>query len=184
MATTVGNILPPSLNRQVSAIQSTARTLDRIQLQLASGLSVNSALDDPNNFFTSKSLRNRASDLSRLLDGINQSIRAVELAASGVESALQTLDLADSYVTELRDKFLAGTIEPVDPTTVSSSLLTAQINDVLATRPNAVDLGGGLIVETFNTVGTVTFTPPTDVSEVTYLIVGGGGGGAVAGKRR
>ena len=180
MTSFVGNMLPPSISRQVSAIQSTARTLDRVQLQLANGTRVNSALDDPDNFFTSNALRNRASDLSRLLDGIGQSIRTVELASSGVESAIDILDLAESYASDLRDRFLAGTIEPVDLASISSTLLTAQINDVLAARPNAISLGGGLIAETFNTVGTVTFTPPTDVTDVQYLIVGGGGGGGTS----
>jgi len=177
MTSVVGNILPPSIGRQVDAIKSTARTLDRVQLQLATGKDVNGALDDPNNFFTSTALRNRASDLSRLLDGIGQSIRTIELANEGVNTALDLLDIAESYVSGLRDDFLAGTIEPVDLASISSALLTAQIDEVLAARPNATDLGGGLIVETFTNVGTVTFTPPTDVTDVEYLIVGGGGGG-------
>ena len=41
------------------------------QNRLATGKKVNSALDNPTNFFTAASLDNRASDISNLLDGIS-----------------------------------------------------------------------------------------------------------------
>ncbi|MFK7839936.1 MAG: glycine-rich domain-containing protein [Bdellovibrionales bacterium] len=177
MTSFVGNILPPSLSEQVSAIRSTARTLDRIQLQLATGKKIFSALNNPNNFFTSQALDNRASDLSRLLDGIGQSVRTIELASDGIETAIDILDTAEAYVTGLRDEFAAGTIAPVDVGSSNAVAIAAQSGLILATRANAIDLGGGLIVEIFNTAGSVTFTPPQGVTDVEYLVVAGGGGG-------
>lgn len=175
MVENMGSILTPSLSRQVTALQSTARTLDNVQLQLASGLRVNSALDDPQNFFTSLSLNNRASDLARLLDGIGQSIRTVQLATEGLRATERIIDQAEAFVSDIREDFASG--NPPAIINDASTLLTTQIDDILAADPTAIHLGGGLIVQQFNTVGTTTFTAAEGVTDVEYLIVGGGGGG-------
>jgi len=57
-------------------------------------------LDNPQNFFTAQSLSNRASDFTRLLDGINQSIRTIEEANTGVESLSDLLNQAESIAIE------------------------------------------------------------------------------------
>lgn len=175
MAGITANILTQSLSRQVTALQSTARTLDNIQLQLASGFRVNSAIDDPQNFFASFSLNNRAADLTRLLDGIGQNIRTIQLANEGLEGSARIIDQAEAYVTTIRERFQAG--NPPEIINEQQTTLNQQINTILTADPTAVDLGGGLIVQTFNTVGTTTFTALEGVTDVEYLIVGGGGGG-------
>ncbi len=168
-----GNILTPTLNRQLIALQNTARALDAAQLQLASGKLINSALDNPQNFFASRSLENRSGDLARLLDGIGQSIRTIEVADNGVSAALKLINTAEAYVNELEQGFLSGDLPSLDVNT----LITARIDEILATNPNAIDLGGGRIGEIYTATGSVTFTPPTGVTQVDYLVVGGGGGG-------
>lgn len=90
MVGTAGNILSPALNKQLVALQRTARSIDSSSLQLASGKRVNSALDNPQNFFASFSLTSRASDFNRLLDGIAQSIRTIQETDNGLR-ALETL---------------------------------------------------------------------------------------------
>lgn len=178
MVDITGSILPPSLSRQVTALQATARTLDDVQLKLATGLRVNSAIDDPQNFFASASLQNRAADLSRLLDGINQSIRTVELASEGLRATERIIDQAEAFVENVRDDFIAG--NPPDIINDETTLLTTQVNDILAADPTAIHLGGGIIVQQFNTAGTTSFTVAEGVSSLEYLIVGGGGGGGTS----
>ena len=86
MVDRIGNFLSPSQNSQVQAIKQTQRVVDDVQQQLASGKRVNSALDDPQNFFTAQSLQNRSNDLARLLDGIGQGIRTIETANTGLSA--------------------------------------------------------------------------------------------------
>lgn len=112
MAGAPGNILSPSLQNQLSAIKRTQRALDVTTLRLASGLDVNSALDNPQNFFTSRSLSDRARDLIQLLDGINQNIRAVQQAISGTQSLIQLLDQAESIAQETKAELAAGRTFP------------------------------------------------------------------------
>ncbi|NCT41151.1 MAG: hypothetical protein GW778_05780 [Alphaproteobacteria bacterium] len=96
----VGNILTGSQQSQLLAIQSAQRTIDRVQQNLATGKDVNNALQDPQNFFTSRALNNRASDLTRLLDNIGQGIKAIDETATGVEAILKLLNQADALLNE------------------------------------------------------------------------------------
>ncbi len=173
MVTNAGSALSPALSRQVLAIQKTSRLVDEVQLALATGKSVNSALSNPQNFFTSLSLTNRASDLSRLLDGIGQNLRTLNQVDNGIEGMMDILNQAEAFVEDVEAEYVASGI--VQETL--SSFVQAEVNEVLAADPTAIHLGSGIIVQSFNNVGTVTFTPPDGVNQVQYLIVGGGGGG-------
>ena len=77
--------LSAGVRQNLLALQSTASLLSTTQEDLATGKKVNSALDNPSNYFTSQSLNNRANDLNALLDSIGQ--------------AQQTLNTADQFVT-------------------------------------------------------------------------------------
>ena len=70
MTGAINTILPPALQKQLTAIKQADRASQDATIKLASGLDVNFAIDDPLSFFTSQTLRFRASDLSRLLDGV------------------------------------------------------------------------------------------------------------------
>lgn len=123
MVNSVNSILNPVQQRQLTAIRSTARLVDDLSERLASGLKVNSAIDDPQNFFTSQSLGFRAADIARRLDGIGQSIRTLQEAEIGLNSAVDILDLAESYLIDIEERYRAGEITAVpqgDPTNVTN----------------------------------------------------------------
>ena len=69
--------LSAGVRQNLLSLQNTATLSALTQNRLATGKKVNSALDNPTNFFTSQSLSNRASDLNSLL----------ELDRSGAEDA-------------------------------------------------------------------------------------------------
>lgn len=97
----VGDIILGSALRStlLSNIQ-TQRALDQTTLRLASGLEVNSALDDPQNFFASQSLTNRAQDIRRLLDGIGQSLQTIKGANTGISALSQLTEQAQAVAQE------------------------------------------------------------------------------------
>ncbi len=103
------NILSASQSAILNSIQATERSIGDLQNQLATGKRVNSAFDNPQNFFAAKALNNRAGDLSRLLDGIGQSIRTVQLADSGLEALGRLVDQAEAVTDEARQSLLAQT---------------------------------------------------------------------------
>ena len=101
-------VLGSALRTNLLSLQSTQRQIDITQLRLATGKKVNSALDNPQNFFTSQALSNRASDLTRLLDGIGQSIQTIVEADKGVTALTSLVEQADSIVSSARDELAAS----------------------------------------------------------------------------
>lgn len=97
-------VLSSALRSNLLSLQNTQRNIDTTQLRLATGLKVNSALDNPQSFFTAQSLNNRASDLTRLLDGIGQSIRTIETADNGISALSNLVSQAESIVTEAQSE--------------------------------------------------------------------------------
>jgi flagellin len=102
-------VLTAALRNNLLSLQTTQRLIDSTQLRLATGLKVNSALDNPSSFFTSQALNNRASDLTRLLDSINLSLRTIEEADKGVTALNALVEQANSIAESARDELAATT---------------------------------------------------------------------------
>ena len=98
MVDAVSYMIPPALKEQLTAIKQLSRESDSATEKLATGLDVNGALDNPQNFFTSRTFEYKSADLSRLLDGIGQSLRTIEVASDGVEAMLALVDDAEALV--------------------------------------------------------------------------------------
>src|SRR5262252_8011032 len=81
-----GIVLSASVRQNLLALQSTASLLANTQNDLAIGDKVNSALDNPTDFFTAQSLNNRASDIANLLDGINSGVQVLQAANAALTS--------------------------------------------------------------------------------------------------
>jgi flagellin len=82
--------LSKGVRSNLLSLQNTAQLLNRTQERLATGKKVNSALDNPINFFTSSGLSSRANDLSRLLDSVGNAVQTLQAADKGI-SAINTL---------------------------------------------------------------------------------------------
>lgn len=96
-------VLSAALRTNLLSLQGTQSNIDKVQRALSTGLKVNSALDNPQSFFAAKSLNNRAGDLSRLLDGIGQSISTIQAADKGISSLTKLVEQADSIAQQAAD---------------------------------------------------------------------------------
>lgn len=101
-------VLTAALRSNLLSLQNTQSLIDETQLKLATGLKVNSALDNPQSFFASESLKNRASDLSSLLDGIGQGIQTIQTADEGIQSLTSLVDQAESLADSARTELGSG----------------------------------------------------------------------------
>src|SRR5262249_27140113 len=81
--------------------QSTASLLATTQNDLATGNKVNSALDNPTNYFTAQALNNRASDISNLLDGIGNGVQVLQAASTGITSLQSLVASAQSIANQV-----------------------------------------------------------------------------------
>ncbi len=96
-----GIVLSASVRQNLLSLQSTADLLSTTQGRLASGKKVNSALDNPTNFFTAQGLDNRASDISNLLDSIGNGVQILQAANTGITSLQKLVDSAKSIASQV-----------------------------------------------------------------------------------
>jgi hypothetical protein len=94
--------LSAGVRQNLLALQNTASLLGTTQNRLATGKKVNSALDNPTNFFTSSALSSRASDLGKLLDSMANGINTVKAADNGLTAITTTVESLKATVTQAR----------------------------------------------------------------------------------
>ena len=123
-----GIVLSAAVRQNLLSLQSTAELLATTQNRLASGKKVNSALDNPTNFFTAQGLDNRASDINNLLDAIGNGVQVLQAANTGLTSLQKLVDTAKSIANQV----LQTTTGYTTKSSVSSSAL-------LGTATNLVD---------------------------------------------
>jgi flagellin len=93
-------ILSSAVRQNLLSLQSTADLLSQTQNRLATGKKVNSALDNPTNFFTAAGLDSRASDINNLLDGIGNGVQILQAANTGITSLQKLVDTAKSLANQ------------------------------------------------------------------------------------
>ena len=81
-----------STNTNLLSLQNVSKQMSKTQTRLATGKKVNTAIDNPSSYYTARSLSNRASDLSALLDSMGQKIQTIRAAIEGIEAATSFLE--------------------------------------------------------------------------------------------
>ena len=114
--------LTASMRSNLLSLQNTQSLMDMTQERLSTGKKVNSALDNPNSYYTSQSLTNRSSDLSSLLDSMGQGISTIKAANEGIESITEFVQQAKAVANQARDEAnnVAGSTGNYDNTTVAA----------------------------------------------------------------
>src|SRR5947209_8904186 len=133
-------VLSASVRQNLPSLQSTADLLSTTQNRLATGKKVNTALDNPTNYFTAASLDSRASDINNLLDGIGNGVQVLQAANTGITSLQKLVDTAKSIANQV----LQTTVGYSTKSTATSAIaaggnaanlvdgVTIKANDVLA----------------------------------------------------
>src|SRR4051812_11279466 len=124
-----GIVLSSSVRQNLLSLQSTADLLATTQSRLSTGKSVNSALDNPTNFFTAQSLDNRASDINNLLDGIANGVQVLQAANTGITSLQKLIDSAKS----IANQALQTTVGYSSKSNVSTTISGATASDLRGT---------------------------------------------------
>ena len=104
-------VLSGAIRSNLLSIQNTAKLLDQTQLRLATGLKVNSAIDDPTAFFTARGLSTRATDLNRLTDAMGLSILTLKAADDGIKAIQNLVDQAKATANQALNTIIVPTTE-------------------------------------------------------------------------
>jgi flagellin len=197
-----GIVLSASVRQNLLSLQSTADLLATTQNRLATGKKVNTALDNPTNFFTAQSLDNRASDINNLLDGIGNGVQVLQAANTGITSlqklvdtaksvANQTLQAAVGYSTKssaasaaiagATASDLRGTINsPTDAAATAGSVVNNSLT-VPVPSTGATLLSGGANTDSITTDFTAADTIVVNGTTINFNSGGGTTGSATAG---
>jgi flagellin-like hook-associated protein FlgL len=114
-------VLTAGVRANLLQLQKTSDLITATQTRLATGKRVNSALDNPINFFTAQGLSNRASDLSNLLDSMSNGINTIQAANNGITSITKLVQSAQALISQAQQ---------TSDTTVRATL-SAQFDDLL-----------------------------------------------------
>ena len=153
-----GIVLSASVRQNLLSLQSTAQLLATTQNNLSTGKKVNSALDNPTNFFTAQGLDNRASDISNLLDGIGNGVQVLQAANTGITSLQKLVDSAKSIANQV----LQSAVGYSTKSNVTSAALTgATTTSLIGAGSTAVT---GSVVLNDNASSAVAITGSTKLS--------------------
>src|SRR5665213_2487773 len=122
-------VLSSSVRQNLLSLQSTASLLATTQNDLSTGNKVNSALDNPTNYFTAQSLNNRASDINNLLDGIGNGVQVLQAANTGLTSLQSLISSAQS----IANQALQTTVGYSTLSHVSTTIAGATSSNLLGT---------------------------------------------------
>src|SRR5882724_3095897 len=108
-------VLSAGVRQNLLQLQKTSELITQTQTKLATGKRVNSALDNPVNFFTAQGLQNRAGDLSGLLDSMSSAFNTIQAANNGITSVTKLVQSAQALVSQAQQ---------TSDTTIRSNLAT------------------------------------------------------------
>jgi len=92
--------LSAGIRSNLVSLQRTSSTLGSVQERLSTGKKVNSAVDNPTNFFAAANLNDRASSLDARLDGMGQAISTLEAADTAITSMRSLVSAMKGVVDE------------------------------------------------------------------------------------
>ena len=144
-------VLSAGVRSNLLALQLTSDLMSRTQRRLSTGTKLNSALDNPINFFTSSALTNRAGDLSNLLDGVSNGIKTLEAAGNGISAIKRLVENAQAIAMQALQN---------PPTTAKHSRTVST-----ASLPFALTAGKTITVNDGTTTATLTLAAINTVQD-------------------
>ncbi|MDR3494020.1 MAG: DUF1522 domain-containing protein [Ancalomicrobiaceae bacterium] len=161
-------VLSSAVRSNLLALQNTASLIATTQNRLATGKSVNSALDNPTNFFTAAGLDNRASDINNLLDGISNGVQVLQSANTGITSLQSLINSAKS----IANQALQTSIGYSTKSNVSTTISGANSSDLRGTATYGNATATSNILDSGAAGGATPITGSTSLGGIAGLLSG------------
>lgn len=137
-------VLSAATRQNLLALQNTAALMATTQNNLATGNKVNSALDNPTNFFTASGLTNRSTDIGNLLDGISNGVQVLQAANSGITSLQSLVSQAKSIANQALQSAIGYSTKA---SFTSAAVAGATANNILGTANSAGTYSGSTLAQ-------------------------------------
>jgi flagellin len=128
-------ILSSGVRSNLLTLQKTTSEQAVLQNRLATGRKVNSAIDNPVNFFTAQSLNDRGSQLTGLLDGISNGIQTIQAASKGIDGISKLVQSLQSTVKQAQADAAQNR-----PTVIGTGTALASAAETQATNKSLKDI--------------------------------------------
>ena len=159
-----GIVVSSAVSANLQALKQITEQLAVTQKRLATGKRVNSAIDNPTNFFTAAALNARAGNLNVLLDSMGNAQKALDAASNGLQTIQKLVESAQSLANQALQT--AGSNAKVTGTN-STALTTASTIATSAGSATALKAGDTITVGDGTT--TVTYTAANGDTVQTFL---------------
>ncbi|MDD2321544.1 MAG: hypothetical protein PHO83_15985, partial [Geobacteraceae bacterium] len=148
--------LTSGMRNNLLSLSSTSSLINLTQNRLATGKKVNSALDNPTNFFAAQTHLSRVDDLRSRKDGMSEAVQAVKSADAGIKAITSLIESAKGVA-----QAAIATASTTDRTNYSSTFdtLLNQITQLASDsgyRGTNLLLGQSQTVELGQVTGTAT----------------------------
>ncbi|HKU07112.1 MAG TPA: DUF1522 domain-containing protein, partial [Bradyrhizobium sp.] len=163
-----GIVLSASVRQNLLSLQSTADLLATTQNRLATGKKVNTALDNPTNYFTAAALDARAGDINNLLDGISNGVQVLQAANTGITSLQKLVDTAKS----IANQALQSSVGYSTKSNVSTTITGATANDLRGTTTYTSATASSNVLFSGAAGGTTAATGTTTLGGTSATLVG------------
>ncbi len=153
-------VLSSGVRSNLLQLQQTSDLITSTQTKLATGKRVNSALDNPINYFTAQSLSGRANDLNALLDTMSTGINTIQAANNGITSLTKLVQSAQSLISQAQ--------QTTDTTTRAN--LAAQFDSI---RGQIDQLAGDSGINGINLLGNNDLTITLNETASSSVVISG-----------
>ncbi len=136
-------------------LQSTANSLAKSQEKLSTGLKVNTALDNPTNFFTAEGLKSKANDLSALSDAVSNAVQTVAAADKGITAITKLVESAQATARQALQT-ATTTTTATNAVTTGSTAVSGLLTGASIANGNSLSITIGSVTKVigFNNTGT------------------------------
>jgi len=176
--------LTSAMRANLVSLQSTSALLGKTQDRLATGLKVNSAIDNPTNFFAARGHNQRADQLTGLKDNIGEAIQTVKAADASVKGVLSTIEAIRGVLTQARSALndSVNSATTISGLTTQYNGLVEQLNNLRADASykgiNFLSGTGTTLTVNFNENATTKLTMSGFDASASGLAISGGTTGA------
>jgi len=181
----IGEIgLSTAMRSNLITLQATTRQMGITEERLSSGKRVNTAVDNPANFFAAQGHNTRANLLTGLKDNISEAVQTVKSADSGIKGVLSTIEALRGIVTQARSALNDSVNSATSIGGGTSSLGGAMSGGLVGQYNRLVDQLNGLVSDSsykgtnFLTSGSVTLTVNLNENATTSITMSGFEAGA------
>ncbi|WP_336811501.1 flagellin N-terminal helical domain-containing protein [Bosea sp. MMO-172] len=166
-------ILSNGVRNNLLTLQQTTAQQSVIQNRLATGKKVNSAIDNPVNYFTALSLNDRSSQLTGLLDGISNGIQTIQAASKGIDGITKLVNSLQSTIKQAQSD--AAQNRPTKAgtglaTAAEAALTSKSLKDIALDKSLVDNNAGAANTATATDSGNLGIAPPAAGNVQTYAI--------------